>query len=101
MPWASFLIFALGLFFFSPVFAAAFSQPTAYRGKIAGPILATSASRLWCSSASPYFFSKHLPPSAQAPKVGQKAPISRLQTPSRQNRLARLAALYVRHLAAR
>jgi hypothetical protein len=53
----------------------AFAQPSLYRGKIAGPILATlsvAALALFCA----FIFSlgKHLPASTQAPKVGQKAP---------------------------
>jgi len=75
MPWASFLIFALGFIFLFAGLRRAFSQPTAYRGKIAGPILTTiSVAALVFFCLTIFSLGKHLPPSAQAPKVGQKAP---------------------------
>jgi hypothetical protein len=75
VPWANFLIFALGLpLLFAGVFRA-FRQPTAYRGKIAGPILGTlGVLSLGFFCLTIFSLGKHLPPSAQAPKVGQKAP---------------------------
>jgi hypothetical protein len=75
MPWANFLIFALGFIFLFLGLWRAFSQPTLYRGKIAGPILTTisvAAVGFFCLII--FSLGKHLPPSAQAPKVGQKAP---------------------------
>ena len=75
MPWANFLIFAVGLIFLFVGLRRAFSQPTLYRGKIAGPILATlSVAALVFFCFTIFSLGKHLPPSAQAPKVGQKAP---------------------------
>src|SRR4051794_21262850 len=75
MPWASFLIFALGFIFLFAGLRRAFSQPTAYRGKIAGSILTTiSVAALVFFCLTIFSLGKHLPPSAQAPKVGQKAP---------------------------
>jgi hypothetical protein len=75
MPWANFLIFALGLIFLFIGLRRAFSQPTLYRGKIAGPILTTlSVAALVFFCLTIFSLGKHLPPSAQAPKVGQKAP---------------------------
>src|SRR6266404_47781 len=75
MPWASFLIFALGFIFLFAGLRRAFSQLTAYRGKIAGPILTTiSVAALVFFCLTIFSLGKHLPPSAQAPKVGQKAP---------------------------
>src|SRR5690348_15293248 len=41
MPWANFLIFALGFVFLVLGLRRAFGEATVYRGKIAGPILAT------------------------------------------------------------
>jgi len=75
VPWANYLIFALGLpLLFAGVFRA-FRQPTAYRGKIAGPILATLGLLSFAFFCLTIFsLGKHLPASAQAPKVGQKAP---------------------------
>jgi hypothetical protein len=75
MPWANFLIFVLGFILLFAGLRRAFSQPAAYRGKIAGPILTTlnvAALVFFCLTI--FSLGKHLPPSAQAPKVGQKAP---------------------------
>jgi len=75
MPWANFLIFVIGFILLFAGLRRAFSQPTAYRGKIAGPILTTigvAALVFFCITI--FSLGKHLPPSAQAPKVGQKAP---------------------------
>jgi hypothetical protein len=75
MPWANFLLFALGLLFLFAGLRRAFSQPNRYRGKIAGPILTTlSVAALGFFCLLIFSLGKHLPPSAQAPKVGQKAP---------------------------
>ena len=75
MPWANFLIFGVGLIFLFVGLRRAFSQPTLYRGKIAGPILTTlSVAALLFFCLTIFSLGKHLPPSAQAPKVGQKAP---------------------------
>jgi hypothetical protein len=75
MPWASFLIFALGFVFLFLGLRRAFRQPTLYRGKIAGPILATvSVAALVFFCFTIFSLGKHLPPSTQGPKVGQKAP---------------------------
>jgi len=75
MPWANFLIFAVGFIFVFLGLRRAFSQSTVYRGKIAGPILTTlSVAALAFFCLTIFSLGKHLPPSAQAPKVGQKAP---------------------------
>ena len=75
MPWASFLIFAIGLLFLFLGLRRAFRQPTVYRGKVAGPILTTlSVAALVFFCFTIFSLGKHLPLSAQAPKVGQKAP---------------------------
>ena len=75
MPWANFLIFALGLLFLFIGLRRAFTEPTLYRGKIAGPILSTvSVAALVFFCFTIFSLGKHLPPSTQAPKVGEKAP---------------------------
>src|SRR5713226_7726502 len=75
IPWANFLIFAIGLLLLFVGLRRAFSEPTLYRGKIAGPILTTvSVAALVFFCFTIFSLGKHLPPSAQAPKVGQKAP---------------------------
>jgi hypothetical protein len=75
MPWANFLIFALGLLVLFVGLRRAFTQPHTYRGKIAGSILATlSVAALAFFCLMIFSLGKRLPTSAQAPKVGQKAP---------------------------
>jgi hypothetical protein len=75
MPWANFLLFALALVFLLVGLRRAFGQSNLYRGKIAGPILTTiSVAALVFFCVSIFSLGKHLPPSTQAPKVGQKAP---------------------------
>src|SRR5689334_23885590 len=75
MPWANFLIFALGFVLLVLGLRRAFGQPTVYRGKITGPILATvSVAALVFFCFTIFSLGKHLPPSTQGPKVGQKAP---------------------------
>jgi len=75
MPWANFLIFVVGFILLFAGLRRAFSQPAFYRGKIAGPILTTlSVAALAFFCLTIFSLGKHLPPSAQAPKVGQKAP---------------------------
>jgi len=75
VPWANWLLFALGLGLAVAGVRRPFSQPDLYRGRWMGPILAL------LSLAVAGFFaygtmvaSRHLPASAGAPKVGQKAP---------------------------
>jgi hypothetical protein len=75
MPWVNFLFFAIALVSLAIGLRRAFALPSIYRGKIAGPILATlsvAALALFCLFT--FSLGKHLPASTQAPKVGQKAP---------------------------
>jgi hypothetical protein len=75
MPWANFLLFALGLVLLFAGLRRAFAQPNLYRGKIAGPILTTlglAAAGLFCLMI--FSLGKRLPPSAEAPRVGERAP---------------------------
>ena len=75
VPWVNFLLFAVGLVFLFVGLRRAFGQPNLYRGKIAGPILTVLgvvALVFFCFTI--FSLGKHLPPSTQAPKVGQKAP---------------------------
>jgi hypothetical protein len=75
MPWVNFLLFALALVFLLVGLRRAFAQSNLYRGQIAGPILATmSIAALVLFCVFTFSLGKHLPPSTQAPKVGQKAP---------------------------
>jgi len=75
VPWVNFLLFAVGLVFLFVGLRRAFAQPSLYRGKITGPILtilSVAALAFFCFMI--FSLGKHLPPSTQAPKVGQKAP---------------------------
>jgi hypothetical protein len=75
VPWANFVIFAIGLVLLFIGLRRVFTQPTLYRGKIAGPILTTlSVAALVFFCFTIFSLGKHLPLSTQGPKVGQKAP---------------------------
>jgi hypothetical protein len=75
MPWVNFLLFALALVFLLVGLRRAFAQSNLYRGKIAGPILTTiSVATLVLFCVFTFSLGKHLPPSTQGPKIGQKAP---------------------------
>jgi cytochrome oxidase Cu insertion factor (SCO1/SenC/PrrC family) len=53
----------------------AFGRPHLYRGKILGPIFATVALLVFALFAyATFYLVRQLPPSADAPRVGQKAP---------------------------
>lgn len=75
VPWANWLLFALGLGLLGVGLVRAFRAPERYRGKIAGPVFGV------LSLAVVGFFlfmtlvmSRQLPDAAGAPRVGQKAP---------------------------
>jgi hypothetical protein len=75
VPWANWLLFAVGLALLVAGIARAFRQPETYRGRVLGPILGV------LSLAIVGFFlfatlvaSRQLPSAANAPKVGEKAP---------------------------
>jgi hypothetical protein len=75
VPWANFLLFAVGGVLFFLGLRRAFGQPQQYRGKIAGPILGTLsllAAGSFCFIV--FYMTKQLPASTGAPRVGQKAP---------------------------
>jgi hypothetical protein len=75
IPWASWLLFALGLVLAGMGIRRAYRSPERYRGRIAGPVLGV----LGLAVAVLFFltvevYSRQLPPSTTAPHVGQKAP---------------------------
>ncbi len=75
VPWVNFLLFAISLVFLFLGLRRAFVRSDLYRGKIAGLILTTlSVAALAFFCLTVFYFSKNLPASGQAPKVGQKAP---------------------------
>ncbi len=75
VPWANWLLFAVGLALAGAGIARAFRQPETYRGRVLGPVLGV------LSLAVVGFFlfatlvaSRQLPSAANTPKVGEKAP---------------------------
>ncbi len=75
VPWANFLLFAVGGVLSFIGLKRAFGRPQQYRGKIAGPILGTLsllAVGFFCFIV--FYMTKQLPVSSGAPRVGQKAP---------------------------
>src|SRR2546421_10623818 len=75
VPWANFMLFALGLAFLAVGLRRAFGPPGFYRGRISGPILATlSAAILGFFCYAIFIESRDIPSAADAPKVGEKAP---------------------------
>lgn len=92
VPWASWLLFALGLGMVGAGIARAFRQPERYRGRVAGPIFgALSLAVVGLFLFSTLVMSRQLPASAGAPKVGEKAPDFTL--PDASGRSVRLAEL--------
>ena len=74
-PWANLLLFAIGAALLLFGLFRAFGRPQLYRGKIGGTILALLASVLFAFFAYEIFYVlRQVPLSAQAPKVGQRAP---------------------------
>jgi len=75
VPWASWLMFAAAGWLLWMGVARAFANSAAYRGKIAGPIVAllSLAAAVFFGYATLYA-TRQLPKAAGAPKVGDKAP---------------------------
>lgn len=75
VAWTSWLLFALGLGLLIAGLARPYRQPETYRGRILGPILGVlSLAVLGLFLFMTQVFSRQLPESAGAPKVGQPAP---------------------------
>lgn len=75
VPWFNWILFAAALALLFAGLRRAFAQPQVYRGRIFGPILATlSVLVLATFAAVIFYFSKQLPQSAAAPRVGSQAP---------------------------
>ena len=75
IPWANFLLFAIGAAFLLVGLRRAFRQSQQYRGKITGPILgALSLLVVGAFSFAVFYQTRQLPASTGAPRVGQKAP---------------------------
>ena len=74
-PWANLLLFAAGGILLVLGLVRAFGRARLYRGKILGPILALLALVTFALFAYEIFYVlRQVPLSAQAPRVGEKAP---------------------------
>lgn len=74
-PWANLLLFAIGAALLMVGLFRAFGRPQLYRGKIFGSILTAIAIFLFGLFAYEIFYVlRQVPLSAQAPRVGEKAP---------------------------
>jgi hypothetical protein len=74
-PWANLLLFGIGGALLIFGLFRAFGRPQLYRGKIFGPILAVIALFLFSFFSYEIFYVlRQVPLSAQAPRVGEKAP---------------------------
>lgn len=75
VPWVNGLLFLLGLGMVGVGIARAFRQPERFRGRVAGPIFGVlSLGVLGLFLMMTVVGARQLPPSAAAPKVGEKAP---------------------------
>lgn len=75
IPWANYLLLAIGLALLGWGLKRAFGQPEQYRGKISGSILGVLSlliAGLFCTGI--FFTGRMLPASASASQVGQPAP---------------------------
>ena len=74
-PWATLLIFAVGAVLLLVGLFRAFGRPQLYRGKIFGSIFVTISVLLFAFFCYVTFYVlRQVPLSAQAPRVGEKAP---------------------------
>src|SRR5205085_7481478 len=74
-PWANLLLFGIGGALLLFGLFRAFGRPQVYRGKIFGSIFTAIAFLLFAFFAYEIFYVlKEVPLSAQAPRVGEKAP---------------------------
>ena len=74
-PWATLLIFGVGAALLLVGLFRAFGRPQLYRGKVFGSIFTAIAMFLFAFFAYEIFYVlRQVPLSAQAPRVGEKAP---------------------------
>jgi hypothetical protein len=74
-PWATLLLFAIGVVLLVVGLTRAYRQPEIYRGKVSGPILTLLGMLgigFFCYGI--FYHARQLPASTQAPHAGQKAP---------------------------
>src|ERR1700719_543467 len=74
-PWATLVLFGVGAALLIVGLFRAFGRPQLYRGKIFGAIFAVISLLLFAFfSYEMFYVLRQVPLSAQAPRVGQKAP---------------------------
>ena len=74
-PWANLLLFCVGAILLGLGLVRAFGKPKLYRGRIFGSIFAVISFCLFAFFAYEIFYVlRQLPLSAQAPRVGERAP---------------------------
>jgi len=74
-PWATLVLFGVGAVLLIVGLFRAFGRPQLYRGKIFGSIFAVITALLFAFFAYEIFYVlRQVPLSAQAPRVGQRAP---------------------------
>ena len=74
-PWANLLLFGIGAMLLLIGLFRAFGRPQLYRGKVFGSVFTTIAFVLFAFFSYEIFYVlKQVPLSAQAPRVGEKAP---------------------------
>jgi hypothetical protein len=74
-PWVNLLLFAIGGVLLVAGLKRAYGQPDLYRGKVFGSILAVlSLAGVTFFCIGLLYIARQLPPSAAAPRAGQKAP---------------------------
>jgi hypothetical protein len=74
-PWATLLLFGIGATLLLVGLFRAFGRPQVYRGKVFGSIFTVIACLLFAFFAYQIFYAlRQVPLSAQAPRVGEKAP---------------------------
>lgn len=74
IPWINLVVPLIGVIVLIIGVKRAFTQSQIYRGKVWGSIVTVLAAGIFALSVFGHIHSREVPPSAGAPKVGQKAP---------------------------
>jgi hypothetical protein len=91
-PWINLVLFAAGLVLLGAGLVRAYLRPAEYRGRIVGPVVTLlSLAGIFMFCYGLLVVARQLPASADAPRVGQKAPDFTL--PDQDNRPVALADL--------